>query len=170
MKIKELDARLVGKLQLERSPGTRHSQYLLRLGGRNVGLPTIVCIEHGSGDLSNKTVGSIAKALGLNEHSLKQMVGCRIGRACVLLCLCGRLLQFVHQKFEDQGEIFRPGLLAMIESVELLLAEPSVMGRSAWSRDEQKAFERFRSQIDSLRENRDLGSVSQKLGDRMNWR
>src|SRR5947208_1045608 len=124
MKIKELEKRLTGKLELERNPAAPHTDYRLRCAGRIVSLPTLLRVSHGSGELVDKNLGNVAKALGLNEYLLKEMVGCRVGRPCVLLCLAARLLEFVRRQRQEQGEVFRQGLLAMLQSIELLLTEP----------------------------------------------
>jgi hypothetical protein len=167
MKIKELDRCLRGKLRMEDGASARHTDYRLRCSGRIIGLPTLIRISHGSGELANNNIGGVAKALGLSEHALHEMVGCRVGRACVLLCLSSKLLEFVRRQREEQGEVFRPGVLAMLESVNLLLSEPELVGVLAWNSAEMKALERTRSMIGILSADKDFGSIARKLIDRI---
>ena len=167
MKIKQLADRLTGKLGLEQNEATRHTDYRLRCAGKIVGLPTLLRVSHGSGELANKNLGGIAKGLGLNEHALKEMVGCRVGRPCVLLCLSSRLLEFVYRQRQEQGEIFRPGLLAMLESIEFLLAEPEFIAPPSWTAAERKALERSLTIVESLGEDKDCAPMANKLIERM---
>ena len=92
MKKAELNRCLVGKLRLQRYEGARHVDYRLVCSGNIVPIPTLLRVSHGDGDVAGNNLGGIARALGINEHSAKQMVGCRIGRPCVLLCVSTRLL------------------------------------------------------------------------------
>ncbi len=167
MKIKQLDSRLTGKLRLEKNDATRHVDYRLRCAGKIIGLPTLLRVSHGSGELADNNLGGIAKGLGLNEHALKEMVGCRVGRPCVLLCLSAKLLEFVQRQRQEQGEVFRPGLLAMLESIELLLAEPGFEQPRAWTAAERQALERSLATVESLGVDKDCGSIARKLVERM---
>jgi hypothetical protein len=167
MKINELDRCLKGKLHLEQSDPARHADYRLRCSGKIIGLPMLLRVSHGSGELANNNLHGIAKALGLNEHLLKEMVGCRIGRACVLLCLSSKLLEFVEHQRQEQGEVFRPGVLAMLESIKLLLAEPEFAQPITWTGTERKALERSLTTVEGLSSDKDFGLVAKKLITRM---
>lgn len=168
MKINELNRCLQGKLQMEQREGSRHWDYQLRCAGRILGLPTLLRVSHGSGDLTRTNLSGVAKALGLNEHALREMEGCRISRACMLLCLATNLLAFVHRQKQEQGEIFRPGALAMVQSVEVILKEPEFRVSIEWRPSERRALTRALGILKPMSSDSDLGAIVLKLVDRMN--
>ncbi len=170
MKIRELDGRLTTKLRLRRQEASRHTDYRLYCAGNIVALPTLLRVSHGDGEVANNNVGGIAKGLGLTVRCLKEMVGCRVGRACWLLCMSVRLLDFVVERRTQQGEAFRPGLISMLESVRFLLNEPELNDVGGWSKSELKAFERPRERLTSLMIDADCRALAQTLIDRMSVR
>lgn len=168
MKIKELESCLSGKLGFEKKAAQRHADYRLRCAERIIGLPTVLRVSHGSGELTNNNLDGIAKGLGINEFALKETVRCRLSRACVLLCLSAKLLEFVERQREEQGEVFRPGVLAMLGSIELLLAEPELAQTPTWRAGERKTLGRGLPTLERLSGDKDFGRVARKLIEHMN--
>lgn len=167
MKTAELDRCLRGKLRLQRHDGTRHVDYRLVCAGDIVALPTLLRVSHGNGEVAGNNLGGVAKALGLNEHSAKHMVGCRIGRWCVLLCISARLLEFAKTRYVEEGEVFRPGLLAMLESVSAVTSDEGAVDPSRWTSEERKALERAHSIAEQLAGDPHVGTLAQALARRM---
>ena len=96
------------------------------------------------------------------------MARCRIGRGCVLLCLSAKLLELVQGQREQQhGDVFRPSLLAMLESIELLLVEPEFAHSPDWTLAERNALKRVLPTVAQLVADNDCGSVARKLMARM---
>jgi hypothetical protein len=91
------------------------------------------------------------------------MTGCRIGRACVLLCLATRLLEFIQYLRQQQGELFKPGMVAMLESVEIVLSEPELRTVDTWNGAERKALERLRETATQMCGDRDVGAAARTL-------
>lgn len=163
MKIDQLERCLTGKLKLRKKDETRHTDYQLRCNGGLIPLPRLLRMSRGSGEITDTNFGGIAKALGLNEHALRDTEGCRIGRPCILLCLTGRLLDFIITRRQADGDAFRPGLIAMVESIELILEDCESTQADAWTPCERKALDRWTEMFEKLRSDAELTLVVNKI-------
>ena len=163
MRIDELSDRLDGKLLLQRDQKTKHIHYRMICAGRVIALPAVIWVPYGRGEASNNNVGSVARALGLNERGLKEMVGCRAGRPCVLLCLAAKLLEFGYRQRQEQGELFQPGLRAMIASVEIILAEVGHEAGRKWTSSERDTFGRPAQSLSAFTSDENIGTITKRL-------
>jgi hypothetical protein len=86
----------------------------------------------------------------------------------VLLCLAAKLLEFVDRLRQEQGEVFRPGLVAMLESVDLILLDAEGGQAGEWSSAERKALDRLRERTIRMCSDRELGAMARKLANLLN--
>ncbi len=153
------------KLKFELHEGGRHQQFHVRLQNRDLGLPTVLCVSRGDGEADHRNVKGVATALGMRETELLRSEGCHIGRGCVLLMLCSRLLAFICQRAMQLGgsAVAKDGLKAMAESIGLLLQEPEIQGGKPWNSDEQKALDRIKAQIEEAGRDPALAPVARQV-------
>ncbi len=122
-KFKEVTRFFRHKLAFEQVEYTRHTGFRPLFAGRFIGLPSLVRISRGDGDLSPKNFGSLAEALGLKERELSVSLTCRISRDTILCGLAWRLLHINYNDLCHCQAPVAPGAIAMLESVDLLISE-----------------------------------------------
>lgn len=152
---------LKGKMKFRSIEGKRHIKYLVVFEGDVVGLPTILCHSRGSGDLTNREVYSIGKSLGLRKNRLQKAVECTIGRACVLVCLASRLLDYVLvDPGSYQPENVRVSLNLLLDEVEKSIPEES---KNVWNQRENEALNDCRRAIELVLDNKILGESARRM-------
>jgi hypothetical protein len=149
-KFKEVTRFFKHKLDFAQVEYTRHTGFRPLFGGRFIGLPTLVRISRGDGDLSPRNFGSLADALGLKERELSVSMTCRISRNTILCALAWRLLFITYHELCHCQEPVAPGAVAMLESVDLLIGEITFDGREKLSSEDIKCQERIEALLAGL--------------------
>ncbi|OYW73287.1 MAG: hypothetical protein B7Z37_22065 [Verrucomicrobia bacterium 12-59-8] len=143
MKLADLKRYLTNKkLLLAEEERKRHLHFQLVLEGGIVPLPTILCIQHGSGDANRNNLKGVAEALGLSLRELETSMGCLLSRECVLVKLAWALLGWAQSRFEDYlvSQDSKRGYLAMIVSARLIVEHVKRQDALRWSATEKKAL------------------------------
>ncbi len=146
MKRAELDRVLTTKLRMQKEAGGRHTNYILRIGGKLV-LPRTVRLSHGSGELRDREKGSTARDLFLKERELDTCVQCYIDAECVFLCIAISLLTRLAEMDPEatpRGELLRD--CAGIG--DLLLAAESFSTTRPQSLPSRAVLERLEASLD----------------------
>lgn len=154
-----------GKLKLERHVSSHYVHYRVRLRGRRLGLPSILCISNSEHESDHRNAAVVALSLGLQEPELLRSTACLIGRGCVLLMLSWKLVEFIQLRATQtrSGAFGWEGATAMAESVRLLLGEPDVVVPAPWSEFEVEALERIREPLAAVQRPGVLAEVANQI-------
>jgi hypothetical protein len=87
----EVIAFLTGKLKMSKEE-RRHVHFHLDGLGKRLGLPAVLALSRGKGDVARKNVKGLADGLGLTYHGFESGVQCNISMECVYLCFVARFL------------------------------------------------------------------------------
>lgn len=157
MKNSELMRLMTRKMGFAEHEGASHRSYTVVIQNGVIPLPITVRLCRGSGEATKTVQRSTAKDLGLSEEGLTTAVGCKLGRACVLLCHLIIVVDRVvrrHQNSPDpivQRECTE-AVMRVCDSVELILDDLNKHhkdgNKADWSKPESKALSHIVATVD----------------------
>jgi hypothetical protein len=117
---REVDRILQSKVRLVKTSNANHDHFAFpkTLG---IGLPIILALSRGSGEISETNLKGLADGLGMRKDEFTQSLKCHIGRNVIYLCLASHLLHWIEGRLESDPIVYRDGCRGMNRSVLNLL-------------------------------------------------
>jgi hypothetical protein len=169
MKRTQVEHFLSAKLQFEKAEKKRHTHFNLRVQGKYIITPAIICLSRSSGEVANNNLRGIASGLGLREPELRSSINCHNGRQCLLLCFSAYLLTHFRHLLEygDRVVYDASAQKAMLTSLDMLMDElQGPAGPGTWRASEAQILGRVRPQLEGLVKHPVLGGHVRRLLDR----
>ncbi len=134
---------------MEETPDGPHYHYGLFIGDQKVRFPTVLSVQHGSGEADFRNIKGIASGLGLTLKELEVAESCGLNRWCLLLRFAFYLVHWVQQRAQQMGKLPHEdsGVAAMLVSAEQLLIYISRERIISWNKQETTALQAIRSEV-----------------------
>lgn len=152
------------KMKLSKTEKTRHNCYIVRLSDNIIPLPTLITVSRGNGEIANNNFKGIAKALGLSEFELTDSIGCNLGRECVYLCLCARLLKSTKERIIIDPIVHREEEVIEIDnSINIILKDIFSDKIINFSKNEKNILSKRINDLNDLKKIKLLSKICIKL-------
>ena len=164
MKLREIERYMKTKLKYS-CKRARHLHFFPYFSSRELPLPTIIAVPHGSREIPNNVVGGIAKSLGLREADFRTSVGCQIGAACVYLCQAGFCLEFCSLQLVTDPLLHKENVKAMQVSIAVLFRETShlMADGNVWNPNELGALRALVARLERISVSPELNTTFSEL-------
>jgi hypothetical protein len=117
---RNVDRVLQSKARLVKTARANHDHYTFEkhLG---IGLPIILALSRGDGDVSDRNVKGLADGLGMKKEEFAKSLRCHVCGSVMHLCLAVSLTKRVAERMSLDPVVYKDGCRAMAKSVTRLL-------------------------------------------------